>query len=211
MSSSTGPRRRHPPSVYWRRRAVALLVLLLLVGGIVWGVSALLGRDAGAAPPSSGEGTPEAQEQPTEAPTTPAPTPEPTTGGVAACDAGTVEARVALEPAALAVGSGTTFQVTVRNAGQGPCLLDAGPRALVATVVSGADQVWTSAQCAGDATNELLLDAGAEAPVSLAWDGRRSAEGCPADQPFAGAGTYRVGLTLGGQPVGGEPVVFTIG
>jgi len=189
-------------------------VLLLLVGGIVWGVSALLGRDAGAAPPP-GEATATPEAPATDLPATPAPaatpTPEPTPAQVGACAAGAVEARVGLEPAALAVGSGTTFQVVVRNAGEGPCLLDAGPGALVATVVSGADQVWTSAHCAGDATNELLLDAGAEAPVSLAWDGRRSAEGCPAEQPFAAPGTYRVSLTLGGQPIGGEPVVFTIG
>jgi len=186
--------------VYRRRRIGALLVLLLVVAGVVWGVTAFLGRDAGAAPEA---GT-------TEAPTGDEPTEDPSPGLVEACAAADLETDVALEPAAPAAGSGTSFQVTVRNTGERPCLVDAGPATLAATVVSGADPVWSSAHCAGDATKELLLDTGAETAVSVPWNGRRSAEGCPSEQPYAGAGTYRVTLELAGESLGTRQT-FTVG
>ncbi len=201
VSSSTGTRGRRPsPAVYRRRRIGALLVLLLVVAGVVWGVTAFLGRDAGAAPEA---GT-------TEAPTGDEPTEDPSPGLVEACAAADLETDVALEPAAPAAGSGTSFQVTVRNTGERPCLVDAGPATLAATVVSGADPVWSSAHCAGDATKELLLDTGAETAVSVPWNGRRSAEGCPSEQPYAGAGTYRVTLELAGESLGTRQT-FTVG
>ena len=168
------------------------------MAAVAWGVSALLGRDAGALPPPAAE-----------AATTP-PTEEPSPGHVGECTAADLEADVALGSATAAVGSGTSFEVTVRNAGTGPCLADAGPATLAATVASGSDTVWSSVHCAGDATKELLLDTGAETVVTVAWDGRRSAEGCPAEQPFAGAGTYRVTLELAGEPLGTREV-FTLG
>src|SRR5690606_17775551 len=61
-------------------------------------------------------------------------------------------------------------------------------------------------------TYELLLDTGAESAVTVTWNGRRSAEGCPGDQRAAAAGTYRVSLSLAGEPLGPERGrVFTVG
>lgn len=178
---------------------VALLVLLLLLAAVAWGVSAFLGRGADATPEPAGAEV--------DAPT---PTEEPSPGRVGACTAADLEADVALETASTAAGTGTSFQVTVRNTGTGPCLVDAGPASLAATVASGSDTVWSSAHCAGDATKELLLDADAETAVTVRWDGRRSVEGCPAEQPFAEAGTYRVALELAGEPLGTREA-FTVG
>ncbi|WP_413452044.1 hypothetical protein AA0Y32_12940 [Georgenia phoenicis] len=195
MSTSGPARRPARPSaaVYRRRRLVALLLLLLVVAGVVWGVTALLGsRDA----------TPAATADPTEESTG---APEPSPGEVAACEGADVEADFAIEPTAAEVGA----EVTVRNTGDAPCLLDAGPGTLVASVTSGNDAVWSSAHCAGDATNKLLLDAGGTTPVTVTWDGHRSAEGCPGGQPQAGPGTYRLALELAGDPLGTE--AFTLG
>src|SRR5699024_5656564 len=107
------------------------------------------------------------------------------------CDASTLEADLLLDPPTPSAGAAVSFQLTLRNDGQQPCLLDAGPASLAASVRSGGDAVWSSAHCAGDAAEELLLDAGSETSVTVAWDGRRSAEGCPGDQPQVAAGTYR--------------------
>lgn len=189
-----GPSRPARPSaaVYRRRRLVALLLLLLLVAGVVWGVTALLGRDeegaTAAAAAESGDTEPAAATDPAE---------EAPDGQVAACAAADVGADLALDP----TGAGMAFEITVRNTGQTPCLVDAGPGTLVASVSSGSDDVWSSGHCAGDATNELLLDAGTDTAVTVRWDGHRSAEGCPGDQPQAGPGTYRVALELAGEPL----------
>lgn len=195
--------------MYRRRRIVVLLALLLVVAGVVWGATALLGGGIGG---GAQAGTP------TYAPSSTAPddatTPQPTTapGEVAACDAAAMDADLAVDPPDPAPGTAVGFQVTLRNTGATPCLVDAGLASLVASVTSGGDAVWSSAHCAGEEARELLLDAEAEHTTSVRWAGRRSAEGCPGDQPAAGAGTYRVTLELAGERF--EPPaasVFTIG
>lgn len=196
MTSSTpGPTRRPArPSaaVYRRRRAVALLVLLLVVAGVAWGVSALLGGRDSVPEAAAAEVAP--------------PPAEPSPGHVAVCSAEDLTADVAVEP----TGSGARVEVSVRNSGEVPCLVEAGPGTLVAEVVSGTDPVWSSRHCAGEASEELLLDAGTTTPVTVDWDGHRSAEGCPGDQPQAGPGTYRVTVALDGEALG-TAEVFTLG
>lgn len=175
---------------------MALLLLLLVVGGVVWGVTALLGRRDAAA------GAPEAAAA--EAAATPSPAPSP--GHVAGCAAEDITAEVAVEGG----GTGARVEVSMRNTGEVPCLVATGPGTLVAEIGSGTDAVWSSAHCAGDATEELLLDTDATTPVTVSWDGRRSAEGCPGDQPQAGPGTYRLAVALDGRPLG-DPEAFTLG
>lgn len=192
MTSPTpGPSRPARPSaaVYRRRRLVALLLLLLLVAGVVWGVTALLGRgeEATASATTESAGTESAESAAATEPD----------GDVTACAAADLGADLALDP----TGAGMGFEITVRNTGQAPCLVDAGPAALIASVSSGSDDVWSSGHCADDATNELLLDAGTDTAVTVRWDGHRSAEGCPGSQPQAGPGTYRVALALADEPL----------
>lgn len=192
--------------MYRRRRLGALLVLLLLVAAVVWAVTALLGGREAADATTDVPAAPDAatdDASPTSAPADP--------GEVVACAVTDLETELALQPDPPAVGSGTQFEVAVRNRGL-PCMLHAGPAGLVAQVSSGADHVWSSAHCAGEEPAELLLDTGAETTVAVAWDGRRSAAECPADQPQAQEGTYRVMLELDGEPLaprGGRS--FTLG
>ncbi len=175
---------------------MALLLLLLVGAGVVWGVSTVLGgRDPAAGAPDAAAVEAAATQPP------PAPP-----GHVAVCAAEDITAEVAVEPA----GAGASVEVRMRNAGAVPCLVDAGPGVLVAEVGSGTDSVWSSAHCAGEAREELLLDTGSATPVTVRWDGHRSAAGCPGDQPQAGRGTYRVTVALDGEPLGG-PEVFTLG
>lgn len=191
--------------MYRRRRIVALVLLLVLVGAVAWGVTAFLGRGQGASPDAAAA----ADDAPSNDTTTEEP---PSPGEVVACDAAVLDTSLALDPEAPAPGAGVKFLVTLTNTGAEPCLLDAGPATLVASVSSGSDAVWRSDHCPGDAVTELLLDAGAETSVAVPWDGRRSADGCSGDQRQAGTGTYRVAVTLDGEPVErGAGRVFTVG
>ncbi len=183
--------------MYRRRRLVALLIVLLVVAGIAWGVTTLLGGGQQADAVPAGPST----EEPSSAPATP--------GEVVPCSAADLSTSLALDPPAPVAGEGLTLDVTVRNDGELPCLLDAGPGSLVASVSSGSDPVWSSAHCAGDASKELLLDTDTETSVAVPWNGSRSAEGCPGEQDRAGAGTYRVSLALAGEPLE-ENRVFTL-
>ena len=168
------------------------VVLLAVLGLLAWGVVAVVGAlRAGA------------QDVAAPAPTSTAPA-DPT-----ACAAADLDVDLAVAPA----GGGTPvdLDVTVTNDGEAPCLLDAGPGSLVLTVVSGEDRVWSSGDCAGEATRRLLLDAGDAADASVSWSGARSAPGCAGGQGSSGAGTYRVEATLDGVPLPDVREVFTLG
>ncbi|PJI95050.1 hypothetical protein [Luteimicrobium subarcticum] len=116
--------------MFWVRRAVALVVLVLVVGVLVVGVKAAV---PGISSALGGGG-----EQPvvvvTETPTA-SPTP---TGPIGDCAARDVEASVTPTPTTVAWGSDVAFRVTVRNVGDGPCVVDAGndARAVVVTDAS---------------------------------------------------------------------------
>ena len=200
---SPAPRGGRPsPAVYRRRRIVALLILVVLLAAVVWGVMQLVGRlgaDDGAA----------ADTPATTSPTTDAPAPQ--DADPEACLAVDVDIDLVLDPESPTAGSPVDFGLTLVNSGEMPCLLDVAPDALVATVTSGSDTVWTSAHCAGDVEDALLLDTGAEHATTVRWSGSRSAADCPGGQPMAGAGTYRVTVGIGGPSEGDENTVFTLG
>ncbi|MEE6281999.1 hypothetical protein [Georgenia sunbinii] len=203
---------RPTPAVYRRRRVVALVVLALLIAGIVWAVMAVASR-------LGGEATAEPAAEATEAAAA-----DGEAGGAgdesagagdespAACRSADVDVELGLDPPAPTAGSGVDLDLRLLNSGDEPCLLDAGPASLVATVTSGNDTVWTTAHCADDAEEQLLLDAGTEHAATVSWPGTRSATGCGDDQPAAGPGSYRVTVGLGGETTAAdESATFTIG
>ena len=195
---------RLPASVYRRRRIVALVAMLaalalLVVGAVtvVRGIGAAIAGDGGAAEPR-----------------TPAPSPTTTTEpSVEYADCAPPELVVAATPDAADVPAGVAapFTVTITNNGTETCLVDAGEAKRVVTVVSGADRIWSSADCvAADAAERtLLLAPGASDTTQLAWNRVRSAQGCPAGQPAPLPGTYQVSVTLAGAS--GGPAVFRLG
>lgn len=199
--------------MYRRRRIVALLLVLLLVGGLVWGVITLLGGEGEAAAEDDSAGaqvllTSENGADEDEG-DQPGSAPEP--GEIVACSARDLAVAASADPASPAAGTQVTFQLVVRNEGQAPCLLDAGPGNLVVSTTSGQDAVWSSAHCA-EGSNELLLDAEAHYTVPVRWGGHRSVDGCAAGQPAVQPGTYRASVSLAGTPVPlDEPVVLAVG
>lgn len=204
---------------------MVLLALLLVVGGIGWAVNTLLltgdepaaagAESGGSAQPGDTEGgqpTTDAATQAAEADDVDSPAPEVAEepGQVGPCTAGALAVDTAVEPPAPAAGTPVSFTLLVRNEGQVPCLLDAGPGNLVVAVASGSDPVWSSAHCA-ESGSEVLLDVGSEYTVPVRWSGHRSSQGCPGGQPVAGAGTYRATAALGGAALTpASPIVFSL-
>ena len=143
-----------------------------------------------------------------EAQDVPAAPPEP--GEVVACAADNLSLEASADPSSPAAGAPVTFELIVRNEGQMPCLLGAGPAELVVAVSSGNDSVWSSAHCA-DGANELLLDVEAHYTIPVRWNGQRSVEGCTGGGQPAAAGTYRAAVALDGATLPTpEPVVLDL-
>ncbi|HTL24248.1 MAG TPA: hypothetical protein VL281_09485 [Mycobacteriales bacterium] len=180
-----------PASTYWRRRLVLLVgivVLVLLLRSCVGG---------GAKPVSHGS-------TPTPTPTAsasshPSPTATPTraAGPLACPDTSLTLTAVPGTPTAPA-GSTVRFTLTVRNTGSVACRRDLGGGALEVLVYSGTDRIWSSDDCSTDKGRSVqTLAAGGSLESTVSWAGKRSAAGCPKDEPVARRGTYTVRARLG--------------
>jgi hypothetical protein len=107
------------------------------------------------------------------------------------------------------VGSGLTLSLNVENTGSAACTRDLGAGANEIRVTSGSVLVWSSDFCnPSDASDVVTLAPGEGVTTSVTWPGTVTAEGCPADQPTAQAGSYRVVARNGA--VESEPVSFTV-
>lgn len=190
---------RLPSSVYWRRRVVVLgIPLALLVVLVLW----LLNRDGGhddvAAPSDT------TAPAPTE--TTSAPPP-----GVPDCTPPTLTVGIVADAASVAAGVSPTFTITITNAGNTACVVDAGELQREVVIVSGNDRIWSSKDCApaDSPARSLLLSPGMADTTQIAWNRVRSAEGCPTGLPEPKPGTYQASVALAGTS--GGPVVFQLG
>ena len=177
-----------PASTYWRRRLVLLVGLVVLV--------LLLRSCAGGSPkPVSHRTTPGPTPTPTVT-TSPRPSPTAPAGPVACPDQALALTVVPTAPTAPA-GSTVRFTVAVRNTGSVACRRDLGGGVLEVLVYSGADRIWSSDDCSTDKGRSVqTLPAGGSLESTVSWPGKRSAAGCPKDQPVARNGTYTVRARL---------------
>jgi hypothetical protein len=183
-----------PASTYWRRRLVllvGLVVLVLLVRSCAGG---------GGGKPVSHGSTPTPGPTATPTPTrsaSPRPSPSAAAGPVV-CPDGVLTLTAA--PATPTAPAGTTlrFTLTVKNTGAVACRRDLSGGALEVLVYSGADRIWSSDDCSTDKGHSVqTLPAGGSLESSVSWAGKRSARGCPKDQPVARRGTYTVRARVG--------------
>lgn len=189
------PRRtRSSPAVYRRRRIVAALLALLLLGALGVGAIALVSAIQGGE-----DGSVVAEPTPGPTPTA-APEPSATAGYVpVACTSDALAVTETTADETYPGGAPVTFTLAVSNVGPVPCLVDGGAAALGVVVTSGADRVWASVDCAGEAPQRrLLLDVEASEELTVTWEQDRSAPGCPASEEQAAPGTYRAALTTDG-------------
>ncbi len=108
-------------------------------------------------------------------------------------------------------GRAVQLDVTVRQSGGRPCLVDGSDAGRQVLVYSGDELVWSSAHC-GSTERLLLMSTGDEDPSRLVrWDRHRSVEGCAPDQPEVDPGTYTAVVSIAGvDGATSEPVTFTL-
>jgi hypothetical protein len=178
-----------PPRVYWIRRVVLVGILLALVIGIAVSCSG-----------GSGGGRPAAG-----ASTSPRPTgsaqPAP-----AACEHAALAVTASTDADRYAAGSLPRLKVTIRNTGVA-CVLTESPSTRSWTIVSGADQVWTTADCARSHTaTQTTLKAGGSVSHTIIWNRHRSGKACAVSATQAAPGTYQLTVSVNGVTSG--PAIF---
>ena len=178
--------RRLPARVYWVRRFVVLGIPLIVIAVVIWFVA---GRDSGGDPAAQG-GTSSAPVETTTAPEDTDMT----------CDPASVAIAMTADATSFPPGVSATFTVSITNTGDEACLVDAGEAQREIVITSGSDRIWSNRDCIvpGTETRTLLLPGAGNDTTPFTWNRIRSAEGCPADLPVPGPGTYAAQLTLGG-------------
>ncbi len=189
---------RLPPGVYWRRRFVVIGIPLVLVV-----VLALWALNRGGHADTAANGVPPATTPPATTPVSPA--------GVSDCVPPALAVTIAADAADVPAGVSPTFTVTITNAGNTQCVVDAGELQREVVIVSGTDRIWSSKDCArtDSPARSLLLAPGMTDTTQIAWNRIRSAPGCPDGLPAPRAGTYQASVALAGTS--GGPVVFRLG
>ncbi|MFI7042977.1 hypothetical protein ACWDTT_21180 [Streptosporangium sandarakinum] len=208
--------------VYWRRRVVALIGVLVVVAVVAWACSSSkperprkegsadrpAGPDAvSAALPTvtvtSSSGTP--------SPPSPSPSPSPSSsadgrpGG--SCSPADLVLSVRGTGEIYGPGVQPKFLLTLVNTGQTPCRADVGPRAMEVRITSGADRVWSSADCvSGGADDFHRLERGVPYVREVVWDRRRSGADCAIEGAAARPGTYVA--AVGTPSLKGDRAVF---
>ena len=216
-----------PAAVYWRRRLVVLVLALMLVGGLAWGVVALVaGRGTGSAsPPAPTElpaldrvvpsvaavRTPETPSSPSAASSAaaaPAPPPAPDAGGPCPDSALALEVRT---PGQAPVGSKPTFELVVRNTAPMPCAraLDKELQELVLVDAAGG-RVWGSNDCFPETSDDVRVLAPGEVVVlPVVWGGLTSQPSCAGPRVPPSPGSYVVRGRLDTKASGDAPLVLS--
>ncbi|MFI6924926.1 hypothetical protein ACIBIZ_33625 [Nonomuraea spiralis] len=207
--------------VYWRRRMSVLVAVLVVVAVVAWACSS-----GGSGPERSSS----AQTSPSATPATdpllaglrtlamgtasPSPTPAPK-------ESPSVRPRRPGEPCqqdslVLSLQGGKepiytgeirpSFIVTLVNTGPVMCTADVGPRTMEIRITSGADRIWSTADCvSGVGTEVRELQRGVPYVRTLEWDRRRSSTDCRSVSAAALPGTYvataRMGTLRSGKGV----------
>lgn len=223
--------RRPSRAVYRRRRLVAGLLALLLLIGLAFLTAGLMNAFSGdgAAPAEAGApaashsaaagATPSATAPaaaaptaaaPTAAPTAPAATPTPTpTATPAACPATSISVAAATDAQSYAAPAAPVLTMTVTNTGKVPCEVNVGTAQMEFSISSGADRIFSSADCQQGAEDFLKeFEPGATEKANFTWERLRSAPGCASVASNPNPGWYVFTARLGG--VTSEKAVFQL-
>jgi hypothetical protein len=169
-----------PPEVYWRRRVVALAALLLAGVVLYYLIRGALSGD--------------------DSEPTPTPSPSPSTSTSTAC--GVADLLIDLSPTNRYFGAAEfpSFEATVTHKGLAECILDPQAPGTELLITSGADRIWSSADC-GDVVFDdpsIVLAPDQTVTLTTTWPRIRSNESCQSGLNTPLPGTYHSLLTLGG-------------
>jgi hypothetical protein len=187
--------------------------VLLVVLALLLGIRFLLfrGDDASTATPEPSD-SPTSQVSTSPEPSatgTPSEEPSPTATGVPACKDSQITVTASTDAASYTVGSTPRLRMRIQNTSDTACRRDIGAAQNELLITSGSARVWSSDDCNPGGTAQVVtLKPEQSYSVSVTWLGRLSAKGCPADQPLAEAGTYK--LTGRNGDVTSDPAVFSL-
>jgi hypothetical protein len=207
------------PGVYWFRRIIVLVVVVALLVGVRWLLTGRSGDGSSSAagpttsPTASPTTSPSTTPKPTTSPTTKpssSPTTKPSTSaGVAACKDSAITVTASTDAASYTVGSTPRLRMRIQNTSDTACKRDVGAAMNELLITSGSARVWSSDDCNTAGTQQVAtLQPGQSYSVSVTWLGRLSAKGCPADQPLAQKGSYK--LTGRNGEIVSQPAVFAL-
>lgn len=205
--------------IYWRRRMSVLVAVLVVVAVVAWACSS---GGSGPERSSSAQSSPSvsagtsatpasdpllaglrtlamgtASPSPTPSPKS-TPSPRPKRPGEPCTQQDLVLSLQGGKAQIYAGGSHPTFLVTLVNTGSVMCTADVGPRAMEIRITSGADRIWSTADCvSGEGTDVRQLQRGVPYVRSLEWDRRRSSSDCRSTRTAALPGTYVVAARMG--------------
>jgi|GEM_PF-803659 len=199
-----------PPEVYLRRRIVAGLGLVLVLVVLYFLVSSPGGSKDDKGAPTGGATT-----STTTAPTvSPDATAAPNVDASRACTAADVLLTVTPTPFKVTGGSLPAFDVSIKQQGSSPCLLDTTADGTHFVVWSGGesnrDIYFDTAYCEADTTitsRQMVLQPGVEESMALTWNRNRVGEGCTLGSA-ASPGYYWAQLTV--QGIEAEAAQFQI-
>lgn len=197
-----------PAPTYWQRRAfLAVAVLLLMLLLLLFLRAVLTSSGGGQERVATGGASPTSNASSSAGPSgSPQPSASP---GSTPCDPPALTATATTERNDYPVGGRPVLVLTVTNTGTTPCTRDLGQGAVELMVVSGADRIWSSDDCApGGPVKPVVLAPQEESVTRLTWAGRRSQPGCAGDKAATQAGTYRVNARLGELRVEGSAFVL---
>lgn len=200
--------------VYWRRRMSLLVAVLVVVAVVAWACSSGSG---GPERPSSAQSSPSATTPATDpllaglrtlAMGTASPSPTPAPKETPAARPRRPGEPCLEESLVLSLQGGKeqiytgdaqpSFIVTLVNTGPVMCTADVGPRAMEIRITSGADRIWSTADCvSGVGTEVRELQRGVPYVRSLQWDRRRSSADCRSTPAAALPGTYVATARMG--------------
>jgi hypothetical protein len=192
----------HPAATYWWRRA-GLAAVVVVVAAAVLALSGPGGSGpdrlaASPRPSSSSSGSPSAAPSASGSAT-----PSASASG-AACANDSLAVETKTDAGTYAAGAKAVLTLTVKNTGTTPCRRSLGTSAVELLITSGADRIWSSADCSpGGSAGDVVLPPGGTKTATVTWPGTRSAPGCPSARPTAQPGTYRITTRVGDLHVPG--------
>ncbi len=216
------------PSTYWRRRAAAIVGLLVVLWLGWWLLQAAFGSndEPSAAVPSespsfgltmspspddqatAGDADPSASAAPSASGSA-SPSPSPSPSASADCVDSDIAVAAATAGDTTTVGGGMALTLTVTNTGSAACNRDVGAGANELRITSGSVLVWSSDFCNPSKAKDVqALEPGKPFTTSATWPGTVTQKGCPANQPQAQAGGYKVVARNGS--VESAPVAFAV-
>jgi len=217
VSSFLHPVGPESPGVYWLRRLLVVIVVLLVLLAVRWLLTGRGGTPSAEPTPGTTSSSPATSTPTSSASSTPSSKPSAsktatatsTASGIPLCADSAITVSASTDAASYPVGATPRLRMRIQNTSKAACRRDIGAAQNELVITSGSTRVWSSDDCNTGGTPQVVtMQPQQSYSVAVTWLGRLSAKGCPANQPVATAGTYK--LVGRNGDVKSDPAVFSL-